>query len=87
MDSQKFKGLLLTAVQDLIFVYEEQNAGVKLSGMRSTHFKIRNGTKQGPVLLPMIFSFYRFAETAEKLYLGCHLLGMCYRACCYYSAE
>ena len=79
------KGLPPIVVRVLIFAYEEQSACVKLSGMKSTEFKIRNGTRQGSVLSPMIFSLYMddLLKQLRKLGLGCHLGGLWYVACCY----
>ena len=79
------KGLPPIVVRVLIFAYEEQSAFVKLSGMKSTLFKITNGTRQGSVLSPIIFSLYLddLLKQLRKLGLGCHIGGMWYGACCY----
>ena len=45
-------------VRMLIFIYEEQEGCVKLVGLRSTTFRLTNGTRQGSVLSPTLFSVY-----------------------------
>ena len=58
---------------------------IKLSGLKSTPFKIRNGTRQGSVLSPIIFSLYLddLIKQLRQLGLGCHIGGKWYGACCY----
>ena len=77
------KGLPAIVVQVLIFAYEEQQAWVKLSGKRSSSFSITNGTRQGSVLSPILFSVYLDDLLIElrSLQLGCHIGGWCYGAC------
>ena len=45
-------------IRVLIFVYEEQQAWVKWGKATSRTFGIRNGTRQGSVLSPALFSVY-----------------------------
>ena len=52
------KGLPPIVVRVLIFMYEEQTGWVKLAGKRSTPFGLTNGTRQGSVLSPLLFSVY-----------------------------
>ena len=52
------RGLPPIVVRVLIYAYEEQTALVKLGGKRSKTFRITNGTRQGSVLSPLLFSVY-----------------------------
>ena len=52
------KGLPAIVIRVLIFVYEEQTCCVKLGGSKSTSFRVTNGTRQGSVLSPVLFSVY-----------------------------
>ena len=45
-------------IRMLIFIYEEQEGCIKLVGMRSITFRLTNGTRQGSVLSPTLFSVY-----------------------------
>ena len=78
-------GLPPIVVRVLIFAYEEQTAMVKLAGKRSDTFSIRNGTRQGSVLSPLLFSIYLddLLKNLRKLGLGCHIGGVWYGACGY----
>ena len=51
-------GLPVIIVRVLVFVYQEQFAWVKWGNARSQQFKIVNGTRQGSVLSPSLFSLY-----------------------------
>ena len=64
-------------VRVLIFVYEEQQGWVKLGGKKSSSFAITNGTRQGSVLSPVLFSVYLDGLLAQlrRLQLGCHIGG------------
>ena len=66
-------------------MYEEQEGWVKLGGKRSSSFRLTNGTRQGSVLSPLLFSVYLDDLLVElrKLQLGCHIGGMWYGACGY----
>ena len=48
----------VVVVRVLLFVYEEQQAWVKWGKARSRTFRIVNGTRQGSVLSPALFSVY-----------------------------
>ena len=76
------KGLPAVVIRVLIFMYEEQEGCVKLGGKRSSSFKITNGTRQGSVLSPVLFSVYLDDLLAElrRLQLGCHIGGWWYGA-------
>ena len=78
-------GLPPIVVRVLIFAYEEQTAMVMLAGKRSDSFSIRNGTRQGSVLSPLLFSIYLddLLKDLRKLGLGCHIGGVWYGACGY----
>ena len=52
------KGLPPIVIRLLVFVYEKQYGCVKLGGKRSDQFHISNGTRQGSVLSPLLFSVY-----------------------------
>ena len=64
-------------VRVLVFVYEEQEGWVKLGGKKSSTFRITNGTRQGSVLSPILFSVYLddLLISLRKLQLGCHIGG------------
>ena len=51
------KGLPAVVVRVLVYIYEEQTGWVKLGGRRSSHFKITNGTRQGSVLSPILYTW------------------------------
>ena len=71
------KGLPPIVIRMLAYVYEEQQGCVVWDGIRSTSFQIRNGTRQGSVLSPTLFSVYLDDLLAElrDLGLGCHMGG------------
>ena len=62
-------------IRVLIFVYEEQKAWVKWGKERSRSFGIVNGTRQGSVLSPALFSVYmdNLIVRLRKSGVGCHL--------------
>ena len=72
-------------IRVMIYAYEEQNACVKLSGKRSKTFRIKNGTRQGSVISPLLFTLYLddLLIQLRRLGLGCYIGGMWYGACCY----
>ena len=72
-------------IRCLIFMYEEQTGCVKLSGKKSSSFRITNGTRQGSVLSPALFSVYLddLIIKLRELGLGCHVGGWWMGACGY----
>jgi hypothetical protein len=62
-------------VRALIFVYKEQFAWVKWGNAKSTCFGISNGTRQGSVLSPALFSLYvqELLDRLSALGVGCHV--------------
>ena len=84
---QLFKKLLKRkvppiVVRTLIYIYEEQEGCVKLAGISSTAFSITNGTRQGSVLSPTLFSVYLdgLLKLLRQKGLGCHIAGMWFGA-------
>ena len=79
------KGLPPIVIRVLIFIYEEQTGCVKLAGLRSDEFSITNGTRQGSVLSPLLFSVYLddLLVMLRSLGLGCHIGGYWFGACGY----
>ena len=65
-------------IRVLIFVYQEQRAWVKWGKSRSRTFGIVNGTRQGSVLSPALFSVYMddLIMKLRKAGVGCHLGGV-----------
>ena len=72
-------------IRVLVYVYEEQKACVKLLDHRSESFGITNGTRQGSVLSPALFSVYldELLKELRQLRVGCHVGGWWYGAACY----
>ena len=66
-------------------MYEEQTGCVKLAGKKSSSFRITNGTRQGSVLSPALFSVYLddLIQKLRNLGLGCHVGGWWMGACGY----
>ena len=65
-------------IRMLVCVYEEQQGCVKWAGIRSSSFSITNGTRQGSVLSPTLFSVYLddLLKELRQLGLGCHMGGL-----------
>ena len=66
-------------------IYEEQSAFVKLCDQASESFDITNGTRQGSVLSPTLFSVYldELLGQLRQLGVGCHVGVLWYGAVCY----
>ena len=63
-----------------------QRACVRLGNLDSSQFKITNGTRQGSVLSPYLFSACYLDELLVKLReedIGCHVAGLWMGACCF----
>ena len=75
----------LPAIVVRVFVYEGQTCWVKLGGKKSSTFSVTNGTRQGSVLSPLLFSVYLddLLLKLRKLGLGCHIGGLWYGGCGY----
>ena len=65
-------------VRCLAYVYQEQTAWVKWGGANSSPFGVLNGTRQGSVLSPCIFSVYmdELLQELRQLGVGCHVGGI-----------
>ena len=79
------KGVPAVVVRALIYIYEEQVCWVKLGNMKSNTFSVSNGTRQGSVLSPLLFSVYldNLLQRLRYLQLGCHIGGHWYGGCGY----
>ena len=79
------RGLPPIVVRVLAYIYEEQTGFVKMAGLTSEGFSIANGTRQGSVLSPLLFSIYLdgLLTRLRKKGLGCHIGGVWYGACGY----
>ena len=68
----------VVVVRVLMFVYEEQQAWVKWGKARSRTFRIVNGTRQGSVLSPALFSVYmdNLIVKLRTSGVGCHIGGV-----------
>ena len=69
------KGLPAVVVRSIIVVYEKQYAWVRWGNARSEIFPIVNGTRQGSVLSPALFSIYmdEILEILRDLGVGCYV--------------
>ena len=70
-------------VRMLIYIYTEQEAWVRWGDEKWGTFRIFNGTRQGSVLSPALFSVYidELITDLRKLGLGCHMGGLWIGAC------
>ena len=69
------KGLPAVVVRAIIVVYEKQYAWVRWGRARSELFTIENGTRQGSVLSPALFSIYmdEILLQLRNLGVGCYV--------------
>ena len=65
-------------IRMLICVYEEQRGFTVWNGVKSTYFHISNGTRQGSVLSPTLFSVYidDLLKELRRAGNGCHIGGI-----------
>ena len=65
-------------VRCLAFIYQQQVSWVRWGDANSSSFGILNGTRQGSVLSPCIFSIYmdELLQELRHLGLGCHIGGI-----------
>ena len=71
-------GIPPIVVRIIIYCYEEQVAWVKWGNVKSEKFGISNGTRQGAVLSPPLFSLYLddLLKELRALGVGCHMGGL-----------
>ena len=79
------RGIPAIVIKALVYVYEEQVGCVKLLENKSDSFIIKNGTRQGSVLSPTLFSVYLdgLLLQLQQLGEGCHVGGWWYGAACF----
>ena len=72
------RGLPAVVTRVLMFVYEEQQAWVRWGTSRSRTFSVTNGTRQGSILSPALFSVYMddLIYRLRKSGVGCHIGGV-----------
>ena len=69
------KGMPPIIVRVLMYMYEEQFAWVRWGNARSARFLISNGTRQGSIASPCLWSVYLdpLLKYLRKLGVGCHV--------------
>ena len=79
------KNLPAIVLRSLIFIYEEQTAWVSWGSARSAQFRVVNGTRQGSVLSPALFSVYvdDLLLQLRKSNVGCYIGDMFFGAAGY----
>ena len=73
------KGIPPIIVRSLVYAYQEQRGWVRLAGKDSEEFTLTNGTRQGSVLSPYLFSACYLDDLFVELrrhHLGCHIAGV-----------
>ena len=72
------KGVPPVVVRALMFSYQQQYAWVRWGKARSDLFKIRNGTRQGSIASPVLWSIYcdLLLKELRQLGLGAHVAGL-----------
>ena len=71
-------GLPPVVIRVLMFVYQEQFAWVKWGDTKSDLFTIINGTRQGSMISPALWSIYldMLIKELRELGVGCHVGGL-----------
>ena len=71
-------GLPPVVTRALVFVYEEQFAWVRWGETRSERFPITNGTRQGSMVSPALWSVYldMLIKELREMGIGCHVGGL-----------
>ena len=69
------KGMPPIIVRVLMYIYEEQFAWVRWGNARSSRFSISNGTRQGSIASPDLWSVYLdpLLKKLRRLGVGCHV--------------
>ena len=71
-------GLPPIVIRTLVYVYEEQFAWVRWGQTQSEQFPISNGTRQGSMISPALWSVYLdlLIKELRELGVGCHVGGL-----------
>ena len=79
------KGLPPIVIRVLAYIYMEQYAWVSWGNEKSNIFKLANGTRQGAILSPILWSVYAdpLLKQLRNLGLGVYIGGMFFGAVCY----
>ena len=72
-------------VRCLMFMYQEQKAGVRWGKVNSDDFNVSNGTRQGSVMSPILWAVYcdPMIKRLRRLGLGAHVAGMFMGVACF----
>ena len=72
-------------VRCLMFMYQEQKAGVRWGQVKSEDFSVLNGTRQGSVMSPILWAVYcdPMIKRLRRLGLGAHVAGMFMGVACF----
>ena len=73
------KSVPAVVVRALVFAYQEQKGWIRIGERNSDTFEISNGTRQGSILLPLLFSACYLDGLLVKLRrmeLGCFVEGV-----------
>ena len=71
------KGMPAIILRTLMYIYEEQYAWVRWGDTRSDRFPISNGTRQGSIASPSLWSVYidSLLKDLRSAGVGCHVGG------------
>ena len=72
-------------VRCLMYMYQEQKAGVRWGQVKSEEFHVSNGTRQGSVMSPILWAVYcdPMIQRLRRLGLGAHVAGMFMGVACF----